>query len=103
MGICNGLKDLEHTGEVLRKLTYDGIINIGIGNAENYDNVPLYIHMCTLGERSNILLVWNQIEGAGCVRHRQQTCLGKALSCPDIQPLLKNIWGYVPISIAQTR
>jgi hypothetical protein len=93
LGICNGLKDLAHTGEVIRRLTYDGLINIGIGNAENYNDVPLYIHMCTPDEGSNMLSAWNEIEGAGCVCHRQQTCLGKALSCEAIQPLLKILKG----------
>ncbi len=61
LGICNGLKNMKHTGEIIRKLTYNGLFKIGIGSAENYVNFPLYIHMCTTDEGSNMLLAWNQI------------------------------------------
>ena len=93
LGICKGLGDMAHTGEVIRKLTYDGLLKIGIGNPKEYEDIPLYIHMCTPDEGSNMLKAWKSIEGAGCVCHRQQTCLGKAMSCASIQPLLKKIKG----------
>jgi len=91
LGICKGLRDMADTWEVIRKLTYDGLLKIGIGNPKDYEDVPLYIHMCTPDEGSDMLKAWQSIEGAGCVCHRQQTCLGKAMSCFSIQPLLNKI------------
>ncbi len=34
---------------------------------------------------------WAEIEGTGCVCHREQNCLGKALSVDVIQDVLKKI------------
>jgi len=82
---------MAHKGEVIRKLTYDGLLKIGIGNPKEYEDVPLYIHMCTPDEWSNMLKAWKSIEGAGCVCHSQQTCLRKAMSCSSIQSLLKKL------------
>jgi hypothetical protein len=79
LGICKGLGDMAHTGEVTRKLTYDGLLKIGIGNPKEYEDLPLYIHMCTPYEGSNMLNAWKSIEGTGCVCHRQQTRLGNAM------------------------
>ena len=89
LDICKGLGEMAHTWEVIRKLTYNELLNIGIGNPTEYENIPSYVHMCTPDKGSNMLKAWKDIEGAGSVCHRQQTCLGKAMSCPSIQPLLK--------------
>lgn len=78
-----------HTGEVIKKLTYEGLFAVGVG--ESVTNVHEDIHMCTPDEGSNMLSGWAEMEGAGCVCHREQNCLGKALSVDVIQDVLKKI------------
>jgi hypothetical protein len=64
---------------------------MGIG--ESKESVPSYIHTSTPDEGSNMLAGWIEFEGAGCVCHRENNCLGKAMSCDAIAPLLKKIKG----------
>lgn len=91
LGICKGLGAMAHTGENIKKLTYEGLHMVGVG--EDLDDVPNGIHMSTPDEGSNMLLAWEGFEGAGCVCHREQNCLGKALSSEGILPTLKKIKG----------
>ena len=85
------MKDLAHTGENIKELTYDGLCAMGIG--ETPDKVPTYIHTCTPDKGKNMLEAWVEFEGAGCVCHRENNCLGKALSCAGIEPIIKKIKG----------
>ena len=89
LAICKGRGDLAHTGDTIKKLTYEGMQSMGIG--ESPESVPTYIHTSTPDEGSNILAGWIAFEGAGCVCHPENNCLGKALSCPAIAPILKKI------------
>ena len=91
LAICKGMGDLAHTGDTIKKLTYDGLHSMGIG--ESPESVPNYVHTSTPDEGSNMLAGWIEFEGAGCVCHRENNCLGKALSCPAISPVLKKIKG----------
>jgi len=36
---------------------------------------------------------WEGFEGAGCVCHREQNCLGKSLEINDIKPIISKIKG----------
>ncbi len=38
-------------------------------------------------------MAWVEMEGAGCVCHREQNCLGKALAVDGIQDIIKKIKG----------
>jgi hypothetical protein len=78
-----------HTDEDIKKLTYEGLFVVGVG--ESVTDVHEDIQMCTPDEGSNMLSDWAEIEGAGCVCHREQICLRKALSVDVIQDVLKKI------------
>jgi hypothetical protein len=104
LGICNGLKDLEHTGEVIRKLTYDGLINTGIGNTRRTMTMSRCIFACARmtreatcylrGTRLKVLVVFVIANKLVWVRH----CHVQIFNL-----LSRNSRGYVPISIARTR
>ena len=53
LAICKGMGDLAHTGDTIKKLTYDGLQSMGIG--ESPEIVPNYIHTSTPDEGSNML------------------------------------------------
>ena len=53
LGICKGLGDMAHTGEVIRKLTYDGLLKIGIGNPKEHEDIP-FIFTCALQTKGAI-------------------------------------------------
>ncbi len=55
------------------------------------DTIIEDIHVCTPDEGSNMLKAWGKMEGAGCVCHCEQNCLGSALSLPCIISILKKI------------
>jgi hypothetical protein len=78
-----------HTGENIAKITYKGLFEAGVG--PDLDTIHEDIHVCTPDEGSNMLKAWGKIEGAGCVCHREQNCLGAALSLPCIIPIIKKI------------
>lgn len=78
-----------HTGENIAKITYKGLFEAGLG--PDLDTIHEDIHVCTPDEGSNMLKAWGKIEGAGCVCHREQNCLGAALSLPCIIPIIKKI------------
>ena len=91
LAICKGMGLNAHTGETIKEMTYEGLHSMGIG--ESVENVPSYIHTSTPAEGSNMLTRWIEFEGAGCVCHRENNCLGKAMLCEAITPLLKKIKG----------
>ena len=91
MAICKGMGVEAHTGEVIKKLTYEGLFAVGVG--DSVTDVHEDIHMCTPDEGSNMLAAWVEMEGAGCVCHREQNCLGKALAVDGIQDIIKKIKG----------
>ena len=66
-------------------------ILLGVGD----DDTPVQdcIHVCTPDEGSNMLKGWSGYEGAGCVCHRQQNCLGTSLEIEDIKPIIKKVKG----------
>ena len=78
-----------HTGENIANITYKGLFEAGLG--PDLDTIHEDIHVCTPDEGSNMLKAWGKIEGAGCVCHREQNCLGSALSLPCIIPIIKKI------------
>jgi hypothetical protein len=78
-----------HAGEVIKKLTYEGMFAVGVGESDIDDHDA--IHMRTPGEGSNLLSAWAEMKGLGCVCHREQKCLGKPLSVDVIQDVLKKI------------
>jgi hypothetical protein len=51
--ICKDVRVSAHTGEVMKKLTYEGHFAIGIGDFGT--DVHVDIHICTLDEGSNLL------------------------------------------------
>ena len=89
LALCKGLNKIAHTGANLADITYKGLLEAGVG--EDIDILHEDIHVCTPDEGSNMLKAWGKIEEAGCVCHREQNCLGAALSFPCIQPLIKKI------------
>ena len=91
LAICKGMGRVAHTSDTIKEMTYEGLHSMYIG--ESKESVPTYIHTSTLDERSNMLAGWIEFEGAGCVCHRENNCLGKAMSCDAIAPLLKKIKG----------
>ena len=86
LALCKGLNKIAHTGANLADITYKGLLEAGVG--EDIDTLHEDIHVCTPDEGSNMLKAWGKIEGAGCVCHREQNCLGAALSVPSILPLI---------------
>ena len=91
LAICKGLGRLKHTGDNITKLTNDGLMGIGLGDGDT--SVQDCVHSCTPDEGSNMLKGWSGFEGAGCVCHRQQNCLGTSLEIDDIKPIIKKIKG----------
>jgi hypothetical protein len=91
LAICKGLADSSHTGEVISDITNKGLIDIGLGDDDTL--VQDCIHSCTPDEGSNMLKGWKEFEGAGCVCHRQQNCLGKCLEVESIKPIISKIKG----------
>ena len=88
---AKGLEDLPHTGENIMKLTYEGLHTCGIDKSVVDENKG--IHMCKSDEESNMIKACKEMEGPGCVCHREQNCLGGALSIESFNPLSKNIKG----------
>jgi hypothetical protein len=89
LALCKGLDKIAHTGDNIEDITYKGLFDAGLG--PDLATIHEDIHVCTPDEGSNMLKAWGKIEGAGCVCHRQQNCLGAALSLPCILPILKKI------------
>jgi hypothetical protein len=89
LAFAKGLGDLAHTGENIKALTYQGLLNVGIGT--DVSDVKDHIHMSTSDEGSNMRKAWEELEGSGCVCHREQNCLGSTISIDSIKPLLKKI------------
>ena len=89
LALCKGLDQIAHTGANLADITYKGLFDAGIG--PDIATIHEDIHVCTPDEGSNMLKAWGKIEGAGCVCHREQNCLGAALSTPSILPVIKKI------------
>ena len=71
--------------------TYSRLVSVGL--CETIEEVPVSIHMCTLDEGSSMLAAWREMEGADCVCHRENNCLGTALSSLDIALVLKKLKG----------
>ena len=91
LAICKGLSDSAHTGEVISDITNKGLLDIGLGDDDTL--VQDCIHSCTPDEGSNMLKGWKDYEGAGCVCHRQQNCLGTCLDIGDIKSIISKIKG----------
>jgi hypothetical protein len=91
LAICKGMGTMAHTGDNIRDLTYSGLVSVGL--CETIEEVPGNIHMCTHDEGSNMLAAWREMEGAGCVCHRENNCLGTALSSAGIASVLKKLKG----------
>jgi len=89
LALCKGLDRIAHTGDNIADINYKGLFEAGVGS--DLDTIHEDIHVCTPDEGSNMLKAWGKIEGAGCVCHREQNCLGAALSLPCILPVLKKI------------
>ncbi len=89
LAICKGMGTMAHTGENIWTLTYEGLVSVGL--CESVEEVPGNIHMCTPDEGSNMLSAWKEMEGAGCVCHRENNCLGTALSSPGTSVVLKKL------------
>ena len=101
LAFAKGLEDLPHIGENIMKLTYEGLHACGIG--KSVVEVKEEIHICSSDEGSNMIKAWKEMEGSGCVCHREQNCLGGALSIESIKPFKRTLRVFVPISIAMTR
>ena len=91
LAFAKGLGELAHTGDNIKALTYKGLLSVGIGSS--LEDVKNNIHMSTSDEGSNMKKGWAELEGSGCVCHREQNSLGSAVSLDCIKPLLKNIKG----------
>ena len=91
LAICKGLGEMALTGDNISELTTVGLISLGVGD----DDTPVQdcIHVCTPDEGSNMLKGWSGYEGAGCVCHRQQNCLGTSLEIDDIKSIIKKAKG----------
>ena len=89
LAVCKGLDKITHTGNNIADITYKGLFDAGVG--PDLETIHEDIHICTPDEGSNMLKAWGKIEGAGCVCHREQNCLGAALTLPGILPVLKKI------------
>ena len=89
LGICKGLGEIAHTGENIRKFTLEGLVSVGV--ADDIDSIADYVHLSTVDEGSNMQAAWKIFEGACCVCHREQNCLGAALKCPSIIPVVKKV------------
>ena len=87
--VCKGLHNIAHTGVNLVVITYKGLFEAGVG--PDINTIHEDLHVCTPDEGSNMLNVCVEIEGMGCVCHREQNCLGTALSLPCYQPVIKKI------------
>ena len=85
----NAINTNDQTGENIANITYKGLFEAGLG--PDLDIIYEDIHVCTPDEGSNMLKAWGKIEGAGCVCHREQNCLGSALSLLCIIPIIKKI------------
>ena len=89
LGICKGLGMTAHSGDNIRKLTLEGLVSVGV--ADDIDNIADYVHLSTTDEGSNMQAAWLVFAGASCVYHREQNCLGAALKCPAIIPVVKKV------------
>ena len=89
--VCAPFSDVPHNGKNIRDYTYRGLYNVGIG--DSIEDVPRNIHVGTPDEGSNMMSAWKEIEGAGCVCHRQQNCLKVALSIDSVTSLIKKVKG----------
>jgi hypothetical protein len=91
LAICKGMGTMAHTGDNIRYLTYSGLVSVDL--CESIEEVPGNIRMCTPDEGSNMLAAWREMEGAGCVCHRENNCLGSALSYVGVASALKKLKG----------
>ena len=83
LAIRKSLGQMDHTGYNLSELTKVRIISLGVSDDDTF--VQECIHVCAPNEGSNMLKRWPRYEGAGCVSHRQQNCLGTSLEIDNIK------------------
>ena len=82
---------MAHTGENIRKLSFDCLFSLGVGECP--EDVPYYIHLSTPNEGRNMLKAWEPFEGAGCVFHREQNFQREALTHKGIRDVIKKVKG----------
>lgn len=89
--VCQPFSASEHTGDNIRRVTLQGLVDMGIAN--NTNEVADHVHGCTPDEGSNMLKAWKIFEGAGCVCHRANNCLQDALKEDGISFLIGKVKG----------
>ena len=75
--ICHPFSEFDHTGENIKDITLQGLVAVGVADDKN--DIWNHVHGCTPDEGSNMLSAWKIFEGAGCVCHRANNCLVRAL------------------------
>ncbi len=64
---------------------------VSVGLCETIEEVPGNIHMCTPDVKSNTIVAWREMEGACCVCHHDENCLGTDYSSVEIVSVLKKL------------
>ena len=91
LAIYKGLADSPHSGEAISNITNKGLQDIDFRDDDTL--VQDCINSCTPDEGFNMLKGWKEFEGAGCVCHRQQNCLGKCLEVEAVKSIITKIKG----------
>ena len=89
--ICHPFSAFDHTGDNIRRITLQGLVDAGV--ADNMNDVADHVYGCTPDEGSNMLKAWKIFEGAGCVCHRANNCLQDALKDGDIFMVIRKVKG----------
>ena len=89
--VCHPFSSVDHTGDNIRRITLQGLVDIGV--ADNVNEVADHVHGCTPDEGANMLKAWAIFEGAGCVCHRANNCLHESLREEDATSLIRKVKG----------
>ena len=87
--ICEPFSNLDHTGDNIKDVTLQGLVDMGVSQDKN--DVWNHVHGCTPDEGANMLKAWKIFEGAGCVCHRANNCLMKALQDESMSLLVGKV------------